>query len=63
MLTIENDLSLTLMTLKEWKEAENLQLHLKDCWKDDENVRTAMNQLAQIYKGQERHEEAEEMER
>ena len=53
LLTIENDLSLTLMALEEWKEAETLQLHLKACWKDDKNVRTAMNQLAQIYKGQE----------
>lgn len=63
LLTIENDLSLTLMALEEWKEAENLQLHLKDCWKDERNVRKAMNQLAQIYKGQQRHKEAEEMER
>lgn len=32
-------------------------------WKDEKNVRVSMNQLAQIYKRQERFEEAEDMSR
>lgn len=63
LLTLENDLSLTLMALEQWQEAENLQLHLMHSWKDDKNVRVNMNQLAQIYKGQERFDEAEDMSR
>ena len=63
LLTVENDLSLTLMALEQWQEAENLQLHLKRSWKDDKNVRVSMNQLAQIYKKQERLDEAEDISR